>query len=283
MKQFAKGRPLLIACYEVTEMDKIWTPVRHQQRGLQYISTALATRSQIRTLSTCSESFLDLMRTQTPQTVCLRKVLFRTTLRTEIHPTHMDVLDGGTGFNFSRRPLAKDLLSHYPSLCKVFTSRLCLCTSPDVYFCGFQDVETLIKSKMLFDIQPVQMQSGLTPGLPELVKYSVKCFSSTLMHLFLQREGVKPASEVGKLSTLSVCNLTKEGKSTVNLSRKAVSHVYPAQLGWQTTGLWVVQIRLRLLIQRPYLTWLPDQLPAMAEHRLLGSSCLWGTIGLDST
>lgn len=117
-------------------------------------------------------------------------------------------------------------------------------------------METLIKSKMLFDIQPVQMQSGLTPGLPEVVKYSVKCFSSTLLHPFLQREGVKPASEVGRLSTLSACSLTKEGRSTINLSRKVVSHMYAAQLGWKTTGLWVAQIRLRLLIQRPYLTWL---------------------------
>ena len=124
------------------------------------------------------------------------------------------------------------------------------------------------------------MWSGLTPDFPEVGKHSLNCFSSTLMHPFLQR-GVKPAIKVGRLSTLCVSNLIKEGRNTINLSRKAVSYAHPAQLSWQIRELWVVQIRLRWLLPRPHLTWLPVQLPDVAEHWLLGSYWLWGIIGLD--
>ena len=86
---------------------------------------------------------------------------------------------------------------------------------------------------------------------------------------------------MGRLSTLSVSDLIKEGRNTVNLSRKAVSQAHPAQLSWQIRELWVVQIRLRWLIPRPHLTWLPVQLPDVAEHWLLGSYWLWDIIGLD--
>ena len=155
-----------------------------------------------------------------------------------------------------------------------------LVNSPTVYFCGFQDVEASIKSKDTFwySTSSDAIRLNTRPGVG---KHSLNCFSFTLMHPFLQR-GVKPAIKVGRLSTLSVSNLIKEGRNTVNLSRKAVSHMHPAQFSWQITGLWVVQIRLRWLIPRPHLTWLPVQLPDLAEHRLLGSYWLWGIIGLFS-
>ena len=88
---------------------------------------------------------------------------------------------------------------------------------------------------MLFDIQPVQMRSGLTPDFPEVGKHSLNCFTFTLMHQFLQR-GVKAAIKVGRLSTLSVSNLIKEGRNTINLSRKAVSHDIQLSLAGRSQG-----------------------------------------------
>ena len=52
---------------------KSWTWTDSEHPADTSLVTGLKTGSQIRTLSTCSVGFLDLMRTQTPQIICLRK------------------------------------------------------------------------------------------------------------------------------------------------------------------------------------------------------------------
>lgn len=152
-------------------------PLRHQSCGLQHRTIVFAIRSQIRILSTCPVRFLGLSRTQTPRIVCLRKAhRLDYPKRGKCLRLQCVSLTAELDLISQEKPLPRFPSPVIPSSA-VFTPRLCLCTSPSVYFCGFQDVEEPIKSKLLYDIQPVQMESRLTPESPEAVKHSVMCLA----------------------------------------------------------------------------------------------------------